>query len=67
VTYYAHNSENLVSVGDRVVQGQQIAEMGRTGTASANHCHFEIRPNGESPIDPEGLLPKDVLEVKLCD
>jgi hypothetical protein len=66
VTYYAHNSKNLVSEGETVAQGQQIAEMGRTGIASANHCHFEIRPDGGSPTDPEKYLPKGVLKVILC-
>jgi murein DD-endopeptidase MepM/ murein hydrolase activator NlpD len=67
VTCYAHNSKLLVGVGDRVLQGQRIAEMGRTGIASANHCHFELRPKGGDPVDPEEYLPEGVLEVRLCD
>jgi murein DD-endopeptidase MepM/ murein hydrolase activator NlpD len=45
-TLYAHNSANLVQVGAEVVQGQKIAEVGQTGWATGNHCHFEIRYNG---------------------
>lgn len=45
-TLYAHNSANLVQVGAEVVQGQKIAEVGQTGNAFGNHCHFEIRYNG---------------------
>lgn len=45
-TLYAHNSTNLVQVGAEVVQGQKIAEVGQTGNAFGNHCHFEIRYNG---------------------
>lgn len=45
-TLYAHNSANLVQVGAEVVQGQKIAEIGQTGNAYGNHCHFEIRYNG---------------------
>lgn len=42
-TYYGHNSKLLVSKGQHVYKGQQIAKMGRTGNASGNHCHFEVR------------------------
>lgn len=40
---YAHNTENVVAVGEKVQRGQIIAYVGRTGRASANHLHFEIR------------------------
>ncbi len=43
VTVYAHNDRNLVAVGQRVLPGQTIARIGRTGLATAHHLHFEIR------------------------
>jgi murein DD-endopeptidase MepM/ murein hydrolase activator NlpD len=43
---YAHNSENLVDVGDEVAAGGIIGTVGQTGHASANHLHFEIRHEG---------------------
>ena len=45
-TLYSHNSKNLVKVGDKVKCGQKIALTGRTGRATTEHLHFEIRVNG---------------------
>ena len=56
VTYYAHNSELLVKVGERVAQGQEIAKMGSTGVASGVHLHFELRIDGV-PVNPVDYLP----------
>jgi len=43
---YAHNSRLLVGEGEWVEAGQKIAHVGRSGNASADHCHFEIRRRG---------------------
>ncbi|WP_058632193.1 M23 family metallopeptidase [Microbacterium oxydans] len=48
---YMHNLSHAVKRGERVRLGQQIAIMGRTGNASGNCCHLEIRRHGTS-IDP---------------
>ena len=45
-TYYGHNSSLVVSTGEHVYKGQQIARMGSTGVSSGNHCHFGILING---------------------
>ena len=52
---YGHNRKRLVSEGQKVKAGQQIAEMGRSG-ASRDMLHFEIRRNGK-PVDPLPFLP----------
>ncbi|MDD4514483.1 M23 family metallopeptidase [Massilibacteroides sp.] len=46
-TVYSHNSKNLVKPGDPVKAGEPIALTGRTGRATTEHLHFEIRINGE--------------------
>jgi murein DD-endopeptidase MepM/ murein hydrolase activator NlpD len=48
---YAHNARLLVAAGQRVDRGQPIALVGRTGNASTEHCHFEIRRDAV-PVDP---------------
>jgi lipoprotein NlpD len=55
VTVYAHNSENLVEQGERVLRGQPIARVGRSGNATGPHLHFEVRV-GSRPRDPLGFL-----------
>ncbi len=53
---YGHNRKRLVNEGQSVKAGDQIAEMGRTGT-SRDMLHFEIRYNGK-PVDPLLYLPQ---------
>ena len=45
-TRYAHNSENLVAVGQEIKKGQVVAKMGETGRATGPNLHFEVVRNG---------------------
>lgn len=63
-TLYSHNTKNLVDVNDVVEAGQPIAIVGRTGRATTEHLHFEVRASGDH-VDPEKLI--DVNEMRLRD
>lgn len=64
VTLYAHNERNLVDVGQEVAAGQTIALVGRTGRATGEHVHFEIRHDGRV-YNPLYLLPLPPRGVQL--
>ena len=52
---YAHCNNLYVKQGDKITQGQEIAEVGSTGNSTGPHLHFEIRYQ-ERTIDPEKIL-----------
>lgn len=49
-TLYAHQSQVLVDVGQRVSQGDVIGLVGSTGRSTGNHLHFEVRGAYPTPI-----------------
>ena len=55
VSFYAHNTERLVKVGDKVSKGQKISTVGTTGYSTGNHLHFEVKKNGTF-VDPMNYL-----------
>lgn len=54
-TLYAHCTRLLVSEGQRVSRGQQVATLGSTGRSTGPHLHFEVRLDGH-PVDPMDYL-----------
>ena len=52
---YAHCNNLYVKQGDKVCQGQEIAEVGSTGNSTGPHLHFEIRFS-ERTVDPQSVL-----------
>jgi murein DD-endopeptidase MepM/ murein hydrolase activator NlpD len=56
VSAYAHNARLLVSRGQTVKRGQDIALVGATGAVSSPQLHFELR-KGSQPVDPLKYLP----------
>lgn len=64
VTVYAHNHENLVQVGQTVRQGDPIATVGKSGRASGDHLHFEIRQK-TVPVSPFKFLSRDQQVAQL--
>ena len=61
VTLYCHCKSLLVSVGELVAQGQEIAFMGSTGVATGTHLHFELIVGGRR-VNPLHYLPQDLEE-----
>jgi murein DD-endopeptidase MepM/ murein hydrolase activator NlpD len=62
-TYYAHNSEILVSEGDWVDAGSQIANAGNTGRSFGSHVHFEVHVDGR-PVEPLNYLAEAGLDLR---
>ncbi len=54
-TRYAHLANMTVSVGDRVLQGQEIGRVGQSGRATGPHLHFEVIRDGQR-IDPTTVV-----------
>jgi len=55
-TWYAHQTQILVSVGATVRAGEQIGTVGSTGNSTGSHLHLEVRPGGGDPVDPVEAL-----------
>lgn len=54
-TMYAHALKMMVKVNQEVKAGDVIAQVGRTGRATGDHLHFEVRAAGQT-IDPKLVI-----------
>lgn len=63
VTLYGHVNTTVVSVGQRVLAGDQIATMGNRGNSTGPHLHFEVLLGGTERIDPVPWLAKRGLHI----
>jgi murein DD-endopeptidase MepM/ murein hydrolase activator NlpD len=69
---YGHVDNRIVSQGDRVVRGQQIAQVGQSGGQGGNfHLHFDISTTGVLKLNPQNwpgfdfqALLRDYVEPK---
>lgn len=52
---YAHCNNLYVKQGDKISQGQEIAEVGSTGNSTGPHLHFEVRFS-ERTVNPQSIL-----------
>jgi len=59
LTSYAHAKEILVNKGDRVLPGDVLGYVGKTGNAKTPQLHFAMR-EGNHAIDPMGKLPSQI-------
>ena len=55
MTAYAHLDKTLIERGAKVVRGQSIGTVGKTGQVDTPQLHFEIR-KGSTPLNPDKYL-----------
>lgn len=51
-TLYAHNSALYVNTGDFIKRGQHVSALGRSGSATGNHLHYEVLYGPTEAVDP---------------
>ncbi|MFC4377148.1 M23 family metallopeptidase [Nocardia halotolerans] len=62
ISIYGHMYDFVVSQGERVPAGMQIARIGNRGDSTGPHLHFEIMQNGQH-VDPQVWLALHGLQL----
>ena len=65
-TRYAHLNRILVKPGDKVVRGQVIGEVGRTGGVTGPHLHYEVLRAGQ-PVNPINYFDRNMTAEEYVD
>ncbi len=65
-TRYAHLNKALVIPGQTVRRGEQIGELGNTGTSTGPHLHYEVMYMGKH-VDPVNYFRRDMSEEEFKD
>lgn len=63
ISVYGHVHTVDVAVGQRVTAGDQIATIGNEGESTGPHLHFEMRPEGNGPVDPVDWFAQQGISV----
>jgi hypothetical protein len=75
-TLYAHLYKVDVNIGQEVLAGEQIGQVGATGTARGSHLHFEVRITNEdykstrnpelwlAPLPETGVLAGQIVDAQ---
>jgi len=62
VTRYAHLSKALVRAGQRVKRGEEIAQVGNSGIATAPHLHYEVMVRGQQQDPLKFIFPETIVD-----
>jgi len=63
ISVYGHINESLVSEGQQIAAGEQIATMGNRGQSTGPHLHFEIWLDGAKKVDPLSWLRSNGVDI----